>query len=92
MDDRPICIVHISEDGDIDYQLSGDAVFLVVDERAPRDRVYQMTLQTPRDEIAALISDSPIGSRYDVRHAAVEHRVVRWLHGKSHLAVVDNDA
>ena len=35
---------HISEDGDIDYQLSGDAVFLVVDERAPHDRVYQMTL------------------------------------------------
>ncbi|HET7884268.1 MAG TPA: hypothetical protein VFL55_25500 [Acetobacteraceae bacterium] len=90
MDDRPICIVHITEDGDIDYLLNGEAVlFLVVDERAPGDRVYQMTRQTPREEIASLIAGSPIGSRHDSRHVAIAHRIERALQGKSHLQIVD---
>lgn len=90
--DRPICVVHISEDGDIDYLLNGGAMFLVVDERAPRDRVYQMTMQTPHKEIMALLGSSPIGSRHDSRHAAVAHRIKRALQGKRRFGLVGDDA
>jgi hypothetical protein len=63
--DRPICVVHILENSDLNYYLSGKAVFLVIDERFPHDRVYQMTLQTPSKKIAALVGSSPIGNRHD---------------------------
>ena len=88
---QPICVVHITGESNIEYHLSGDVVFLVIDERAPHDRVYQM-VQTPREEIAALIGDSPIGSRHDVRHAAIERRIARSEQGKSHLEIADDDA
>lgn len=90
--DTPIVVVHLRENGDIECHLSGDVVVLYVDERFPHDRVYQMTEQTPREEIAALIGDSPVGSRQDVRHAAIKHHVERWLEGKNHLEIVDDDA
>ena len=71
MGSRPICVVHLHEDGGFEYLLSGDAVFLVVDERASHDRVYQMTLQSPRGAITGLLGNSAIGSRHDTRHPAV---------------------
>jgi hypothetical protein len=49
------------DDGNIDYLYTGDVALLVIDERMPPDRVYLMTRETPREEIAALIGDSPIG-------------------------------
>jgi hypothetical protein len=85
VDRGPICIVHIGENGDIDYLLNGEAVmFLVVDERAPLDRVYQITKQTPLETIAALLGDSPIGSRHDPRHADVVRAIDRTLRSKGH--------
>jgi hypothetical protein len=91
MDDHPICVVHISENGEIDFLLNGEAVFLVVDERVPHDRVYQMTVQAPRAAINTLIGGSPTGSRHDRRHAAAVHRIERALQGKSHLGIIDDD-
>jgi hypothetical protein len=63
--DEPLCVVHILENSDLNFYLSGKAVFLVIDERFQHDRVYQMTLQTPRKRIAALVGSSPIGNRHD---------------------------
>jgi hypothetical protein len=91
MDDHPICVVHISKNGEIDFLLNGEAVFLVVDERVPYDRVYQMTAQAPREAIKTLIGGSPIGSRHDSRNAAVVHRIERALQGKSHLEIINDD-
>jgi hypothetical protein len=84
--DQPICVVHILADGDIRYFLSSIEVGLV-DEGVPNDRVHQITLQTPREEIAVLVGSSPTGRR----HVPVEHRILRWL-GRSHRAAIDDDA
>jgi hypothetical protein len=57
------------------FAASAACRLFVIDERAPLDRVYQMTMQTSREEIAALISDSPIGNYYlDNRLAPAVHR------------------
>jgi hypothetical protein len=71
---RPICVVHILEDGDIRHSLGSEVVFLVVDKGAPHDRVYEMMVQTPREEIAILVGRSRIGTS----PGAVE-RLMRWL-------------
>jgi hypothetical protein len=62
--DRPICVVQIKENGDLDYLWSGAMDLFVIDERAPLDRVYQMSIQSSRDQIAALIGDSPVGDYF----------------------------
>lgn len=96
MNDRaapPICIVHIAADGCPNYIFNGEVEFLIIDERAPHDRVYQMTEPTPRALIAELIGHSPIGNCHDSRHAAAAHRITRFLEGRSHLeAITTNGA
>jgi hypothetical protein len=75
---QTIVLVHIQGNGSIEYLIqhgTGARVF-VVDERAPHDRVYEMTLQAPIEAIQAVLGDDPIGSRADSRHKAIEHRVL----------------
>jgi hypothetical protein len=88
MDNNPVCVVHVRKDGSMDFHLDGYVAFFIVDERVPHDRVYQMTMRTPREQIAELLSASEFGSRYDARHTAIAHRIESALRGKSHLAEV----
>ena len=90
MDDSPVCVVHVREDGSLDFHLDGDVAFFVVDERVPHDRVYRLSMRTPREQIAELLGASEVGSRYDDRNKAIEHRIRCALQGKSHLAAVDD--
>jgi hypothetical protein len=90
MDDSPVCVVHVGEDGGINFHLDGDVAFFIVDERKPHDRVYRLTMRTPREQIAELLGASEVGSCDDARSKAIEHRIRSALLGKSHLAVVDD--
>ena len=90
MDDSPVCVVHVREDGSIGLHMDGDVAFFIVDERKPHDRVYRLSMRTPREQIAELLGASEVGSRYDARHKAIVHRIRCALRGKSHLAEVDD--
>ena len=90
LDNQPICVVHRDECGWTNFYLSGDVLFFNVDECVPHDRVYQITHQTPREAITALLGDSSIGSRLDSRHPAIERRIRRALQGMIHLELLDN--
>jgi hypothetical protein len=90
IDNRPICVVHMLEDGWTEYLLNGEAVLLIVDERVPYDRVFRETTQTPREVIIELLGSSPIGSCHDSRHAAVAHRIRRAWQGERHLELVSD--
>ena len=86
-----VAVVHIKEDGDTDYLICGDDKFrlFIVDERAPNDRVYEMTLRVAPETIRKIIGDSPIGHRNDERHAAIEARIKEELDGTPRLKVVE---
>jgi hypothetical protein len=84
----PICVVHVRDDGPPEFLLTGDVRFLIVDECAPDDRVYEITLQRPREEIMTLVGDSTIGSCQDARQAAAAQRIMRWFEGRNHIAAV----
>jgi hypothetical protein len=91
MENQPIIVVHVHEDGHVLYYLNGEAKVFFVDDRVPDDRVYQMTEQTPREALTALIGSSPIGSRHDEHHASVVHRVRLALLSKSPLNLICAD-
>ena len=38
--ETPVCIVHFDQDGDQKFSIFGNARMLIIDERAPNDRVY----------------------------------------------------
>lgn len=86
-----VAVVHIKEDGDTDYLICGDDKFrlFIVDERAPNDRVYEITLRAAPETIREIIGDSPIGHRNDERHAAIEARIKEELDGTPRLKVVE---
>lgn len=86
-----VAVVHIKEDGDTDYLICGDDKFrlFIVDERAPNDRVYEITLRDAPETIREIIGDSPIGHRNDERHAAIEARIKEELDGTPRLKVVE---
>jgi len=86
--------IHIGQDGaqHIFVEADADVQVLFIDERAPHDRVYEMTKRHEASVFEALIGDDPIGSRFDARHKAVEARVLAHMDGKRyHLTVVLND-
>jgi hypothetical protein len=86
-----LVVVHFDEDGTIDYHVVGGAAvrMLIIDERAPNDRVYEWL---PRAEPAALlklIGDNPnIGSSADERHVAIAARFNAAQDGNRHLSLV----
>lgn len=88
MSEAPIVVVRIDASGDVAYLMSGPVDLFVVDERCPNDRVYRMTVQTPRSEIATVLGDDAIGSRNDDRHRAIAARVNAVADGRDHLTVV----
>jgi hypothetical protein len=91
VDDQPMCVVHVDEHHSLNFYLNGNAMFLIINERVTYDRVFQMTVQSPREVIEALIGSSEIRHCGDDRHAAVEHRIKRALERKAHLEIVKDD-
>ena len=89
---RPTVIVHIDADGEQTYHLRGDAELLIVDDRAPHDRVYRYTTQSTLSDIGRILADDMIGSAADARHPALAAKIERAARGKPALAIVENDA
>lgn len=72
-----VVIVHFDDDGQLSYHVAGDerVRLFIVDERAPRDRVYEWTSRCGSDEIGSILGSDPIGSSQDARHAALAARI-----------------
>jgi len=83
-----VVVVHFDEAGEISYHVTGAVRLVIVDDRAPNDRVYEYTTRTPMANINALFRGEQIGSAHDERHAAVEARINAMFEGKPHLSVV----
>ena len=86
-------VVHIDRDGSFDLHAFGpsDTRFLVIDERAPADRVYRVTLRSPRALLDELLGDSVVGDCSDARHPAIEARIRAAVDGRPHLSEVPTD-
>jgi hypothetical protein len=84
-------VVHFQANGSMDYLISGDKRFrlFVVDERAPHDRVYEMTKRCSKERVAAVLGNDPIGHAGDSRNAAIVARIREYVEGTPRLRVVD---
>lgn len=59
-------VIHFHEDGFVNFYIEGDNVrAFVVDDRAPGDRVYELTDRDGPGVIDAIIEGAEIGSRFD---------------------------
>jgi hypothetical protein len=85
---KPTVVVHIDRDGSENYLACGDVRLLVIDERTPHDRVYEMSSRITQEQLDAIIGGSPVGSCADERHAAIAARINADIDGVSHLKVV----
>jgi hypothetical protein len=84
-------IIHFERDAVApDYYIEEgvDVQVIVVDERAPHDRVYELTQRWPAATIDPMLGSDPIGSRFDGRHEAIAARILAAREGKPHLAIV----
>jgi hypothetical protein len=73
---KNIVVVHFDRDGDCDFLASGDLRLIIVDERAPHDRAYEIKGRDDQSAIWEIIGDEEkIGSCDDERHEAVAARV-----------------
>lgn len=63
-------IVHYDEQGKVSYRVEGDVRLLIVDERAPDDRVYEISDRLTPAEISAIVGNDIVGSRWDNSEAA----------------------
>ena len=88
---EPTVIVRFDADVELSFHAIGDVRFLVVDERVPNDRVYEITDRKTPEAIAAIIGDSEIHSKHDARHPAIEARIIAFVEGKPHLRPVTDD-
>lgn len=87
---KGLVIVHYDANGETSFFCAGDEIRLfIVDERAPRDRVYEWLSRDSADTIRGILRDDPIGSSADERHEAIKHKVLRALEGKPHLEPVE---
>lgn len=63
-------VVHYDEDGEVSFYVEPGVTLLIVDERAPNDRVYEYYDRSTRAEVDAVLGDSKIGKRFDGSPAA----------------------
>lgn len=66
----PTVIVRYDDDGEIEFYAEGIVRFLVIDERAPDDRVYEVRDRYTREQIMSLIGDDDVGHQFDGSDAA----------------------
>lgn len=91
----PVALIRIREDGDLELFAFGEGEmrFLVVDELAPGDRVFEITTRIERWRLALLVpAGEPIGNQDDSRHAASVHRLNSAIEGRPHLKLVTTEA
>lgn len=63
-------VVHYDERGEVTYYADGDVQLLIVDERAPDDRVYEWLDRDAPGAIDGVIGKSHVGNRWDGSKAA----------------------
>lgn len=72
---KNIVVVHFDRDGDCDFLASGDLRLIIVDERAPHDRAYEIKGRDDQSAIWEIIGDEEkIGSCDDERHECDDER------------------
>ena len=81
-------LVQLDKNGETTFFVTAGTQLFIVDERCKNDRVYQMTANATKDQIAELIGDSTVGNSQDKRHAAVKARVLAMHDGELHLKTV----
>ena len=90
--ERPAVVLHYDGTGGPQMIWSGEVDVFCVDERCPGDRVYRYTAGAKaRDEIAALIGDSEIGSLGDRPAAEQAIRAALAKHQGKRLELVTGD-
>ena len=91
MSNLPICVIHIHQDGSIDGLKCGETRLLIIDEREPRDLIFECPLQVDADFVTDLIGGSEIDARYYARHPAVAARgaAAVAVAGYRHLRLVE---
>lgn len=89
----PTVIMHIDDLGYPTIHASGDGVtVLVIDERAPDDRVFRLTARITSDTVTEMVGDSEIGYRDDERFPGLEAAVrVRHEAQRPKLVAVNTD-
>jgi hypothetical protein len=88
---KPTAIVHIDDEGTPLFMFNGGVDFFIVDERAPYDRVYRMTVEVPRDEVLRVLGNSPVGHMNDDRWAGAKAVIEEALFDEPRLTVVPKD-
>jgi hypothetical protein len=74
-------VVHIDHVGNENYMADGDVDFFVVDERAPRDRVFQLSNHIVHpQEITNVLGTSRVGRIGDM--PGVEAEIAALIDGK----------
>ena len=84
-------VVQYDERGEVRFFITHGETMLIIDERTPHDRVFQITRTMHPDELALILRGSAVGSAKDERHAAVVARVEELFSGKPRLSVVTPD-
>lgn len=89
-DIKSAVVMHIDTDGSSSLLVCGaeGVRVFVIDERAPNDRVYEITGRDTAEEINKAIGDSPIGNACDDRHEAIKNSIKAELDGRPKFHVV----
>lgn len=66
----PTVIVRYLDANEIEFYAEGDVRLLIVDELCENDRVYEIKDRYTREQVADIIGDSKIGTRFDGSEAA----------------------
>lgn len=87
-------VMHIDTDGSSSLLVCGaeSVRVFVIDERAPNDRVYEITGRDTAEEIKDALGDSPIGHAGDDRHEAISNRINAELDGRNRFSIVESEA
>jgi hypothetical protein len=90
--EAPVAVVQFTAEDRMRMSIFGKGPmrFLVIDERCPGDRVYEITTRLPIDQLAELVSpEEPIGTKDDERHGALVGLVAAAARGERHLRSVE---
>jgi hypothetical protein len=88
----PVALIQFAASGQIRLALAGAGPirFIVIDEGAPGDRLYEVSHRLSDVEFAALVPPgAPIGDASEPRHAALAARVEAACEGRRHLRSVE---
>lgn len=86
-DQRPVCVARFMPDGALQFCIFGEGCrFLIIDEQAPHDRVYEFGHREPLEKLVALVPpDALIGHAGEPRHEALKNIIEAVAAGRPHL-------